>query len=356
MRIAQIASLGESVPPKKYGGTERVIYTLTEHLVRRGHRVTLFASGDSKTSARLVSVTNKALREAGAVDPYGANFLSMLNIGHAYSLQDDFDIIHDHNSHLSLPTALLAKTPVVMTMHGSATPDSKKLLEGLKNSNNPHWVSISMSQRKPIPELNWVANIQNGLDMTDFPFSKTSAGYLLYVGRISAEKGVHHAIEVADFLGLPLTIAAKLDPQDHSYFKKMIEPRLNDKIRWIGEVDTEERNRLMSRALCFLHPINWREPFGLTLIEAMACGTPVVATNYGSIPEIVKHGKTGFIAEDVVEMIEHVKNIDKIKRSACRKYALENFNGDKMAEEYERVYEKLLGATHSITRPLSIQN
>lgn len=342
MRIAQIAPLGESVPPKKYGGTERVVHTLTEKLVQRGHRVTLFASGDSKTSAKLFSVTPKALRESGVKDPYGANFLQMLNIGEAFKRLDEFDIIHDHNAHLAVPTALLSPTPVLITLHGAATPEYKKFFEGLNNSRNPHFVSISYSQRKPIPSLNYAANIYHGLDMNDFPYSKTDNGYLLFVGRISPEKGVHHAIEVAEFLSLPLIIAAKLDKVDFAYFNESIKPHLSDKIRWIGEVDTEERNRLMSRALCFIHPVSWREPFGLVIIEAAACGTPVVAFNHGSIPEIVKHRKTGFISEDVTEMIEHVKNIDKIKRITCRKYALENFNAERMADEYEQVYEKLI--------------
>jgi glycosyltransferase involved in cell wall biosynthesis len=342
MRIAQVAPLGESVPPKKYGGTERVVYTLTEHLVSMGHKVTLFASGDSRTSARLVSAAESSLRDAGNKDPYGSTYHSMLNIGGAYVRQDEFDIIHDHNAHLSLPTALLATTPVVMTMHGAATPESKMMYDGLINKNNPYFVSISKSQRKPIPNLNWIANIYNGLDMTDFPFSKTDDGFILFVGRISAEKGIHHAIATAEYLNLPLIIAAKLDPVEMPYFEQFVKPHLNERIRWIGEVDAEERNRLMSRALCFIHPVTWREPFGLTLIEAGACGAPVVAFNKGSIPEIIKHGKNGFIVEDVSEMIEYVKNITSIKRSVCRKIALANFNGEKMAQEYEEVYKKIL--------------
>lgn len=364
MRIAQIAPIGEAVPPKKYGGTERVVYTLTEHLTKRGHDVTLFASGDSKTSARLLSITPKSLRELNAKDPYGANFLSMLNIGEAYRRQDEFDIIHDHNPYLSLPTALLATTPVVMTLHGAISPDSKRLFERLNNKTNPCFVSISRSQRKPAPNLNYIANIPHGLDMNDFPFSKTDGGYLLYVGRLSLEKGVHYAIEVAEFLSLPIIIAAKLDQVEQPYFNEYIKPKLNEKIRWIGEVDTEERNRLMSKALAFIHPVSWREPFGLALIEAMACGCPVVAFNRGSIPEIIKHGKTGFIAEDVVEMIEHVKNIGKIKRIKCREYALENFNAERMTRQYEEVYEKIfemtrgesIGKTMISTRPVVVRN
>jgi glycosyltransferase involved in cell wall biosynthesis len=342
MKIAQIAPLGERVPPKKYGGTERVIHALTEGLVKIGHDVTLFASGDSQTSARLYPVYPKSLREADFRNPYTAGSIPMLNIGTAYSMQDEFDIIHDHNGYLSLPTATLASTPVVMTLHGALTPENKRLYEGLNNPVNPHFVSISYSQRKPVPNLNFKGNVYHGIEVSEYPFSSADEGYLLFVGRINEEKGVHHAIEVAEFLNVPLIIAAKLDACDTLYFKEYIEPKLSDKIRWIGEVNSESRNRLMSRALCFLHPVTWREPFGLVLIEAMACGTPVIAFNRGSIPEIVKHGKTGFIAEDAAEMIEYVKRVRTIKRKACRAHIQENFNIGKMVTGYEKIYENIL--------------
>lgn len=342
MKIAQISPLGERVPPKKYGGTERIIHTLTEGLVRKGHEVTLFATGDSQTSSKLVSVYPKSLREANFKNPYTAGSIPMLNIGAAYAVQEQFDIIHDHNGFLSLPTAALAKTPVVMTLHGALTPENKRLYEGLNNSINPHFVSISYSQRKPAPMLNYKGNVYHGIDVSDYPFSGEDEGYLLFVGRINEEKGVHHAIEVAEFLNMPLIIAAKLDQCDVPYFKENVEPKLSDKIRWIGEVNEEGRNQLMSRALCFLHPVTWREPFGLVLIESMACGTPVVAFNRGSIPEIIKHGKTGFVAEDTSEMIEYVKRIRDIKRKACRMHVQDNFNAEKMISGYEKIYEQIL--------------
>ncbi len=343
MKIAIVAPLGERVPPKKYGGTERFIYTLTQGLVKSGHDVTLFASGDSETSARLISSHPKSLREAKIKNPYQAGSIPMLNIGKAYSMQDKFDVIHDNNGYLSLPTATLATTPVVMTLHGAFHPDGKKLYEELNNFNNPYFVSISYSQRKPAPALNWIGNVYHGIEVTDYPFSSEHDGYLLYVGRITEEKGVHHAIDVAQFLDLPLVIAAKLDPCDMPYFKEFVEPRLTDKIKWIGEVDAASRNRLMSRALCFIHPVMWREPFGLTLIESMACGTPVVAFGRGSIAEIVKHGKNGFIAEDTSEMIEYVKNIESIKRKNCRTYVEQNFSATKMIQDYEAIYKKVIG-------------
>lgn len=339
MKIAQIAPIVERVPPKKYGGTERVVHALTEELVKRGHDVTLFASGDSKSSAKIESVYPRALREARIADLYGANPWTLLNFGLAYDTQEEFDIIHDHNAPLSLPTANAASTPVVITMHGGFNPTNKKLFQTLRN---PSVVSISQSQIYTAPNINHAGTVYNGLPMEHYPFSAEHDGYLLYVGRITMEKGTHFAIEVAEYYDMELIIAAKLDAGDRPYYKEYVEPRLSDRIRWIGEVDEDERNKLMSRARCFLHPVTWREPFGLTLIEAMACGSPVVAFNKGSIPEVVETGTTGFVVEDIENMIEAVENLDSINREACRKHALENFSDKKMADGYEAIYSKLL--------------
>jgi len=339
MKIAQIAPIIERVPPKRYGGTERVVYALTEELVRRGHDVTLFASGDSVTSAQLVSVYPKALREAKLKDPYGLNVWTLLSIGDAYARQDEFDIIHDHNSHISLPVANIAHTPVVMTIHGPLIPEVRRIFRALKN---PYLVSISNAQRDPAPDLHYAANVYNGLAMRQYPFSDKHDGYLLFVGRISLEKGVHLAIEAAQQLDLPLIIAAKLEPTDRPYFQEYVEPFLSDQIKWIGEVNEEERNKLMSRAMCFLHPVTWAEPFGLTLIEAMACGCPVVAIGRGSIPEIVRNKRTGFVVRDLEGMLDAIQNIGMIERKRCRRYALQHFSAEKMAAGYEAVYQKIL--------------
>lgn len=339
MRIAQIAPIIESVPPKKYGGTERVVSALTEQLVKMGHDVTLFASGDSQTSAKLISIYPKSLREVKIEDMYGLNYWQLLNIGTAFKMQDQFDIIHDHNGHSSLPTANIAKTPIVMTLHGAFDARSKKLYEAL---NSPHFVAISKAQRKSAPNLNYAGIVYNGLEMNDYPFSETDEGYLLFVGRISFEKGLHHAINVAQYLNLPLIIAAKLDTSDVIYFEEYIKPRLSDQIKWIGEVDQLQRNELMSKAICLLHPITWKEPFGLTMIEAMACGCPVIAFNKGSIPEIIKNGKTGYIVEDAEEMIDAVANIKSINRAFCREYVLGRFNCENMAKGYEQIYTKVV--------------
>jgi glycosyltransferase involved in cell wall biosynthesis len=339
MKIAIISPLAERVPPKTYGGTERVVHALTEELVKMGHDVTLFASGDSITSANLVSVYPISLREAGLKDLYGFNPWTTLNIGLAYARQDEFDVIHDMMGSVSLPTANIAHTPVVMTEHGPIKRETRKLYRTLRN---PYLVTISNSQREPAPDLNYIGTVYNGLPMEHYPFSNEHDGYLLYVGRFTMDKGVHFAIEVAQDLNMPLIMAAKLDPHRQAYFDQFIKPHLSKKIRWIGEVDEEERNKLYSRAKAFLHPCTWREPFGLTLIEAMACGCPVIAMNKGAIPEIIKDGETGFIVEDVDEMINAVEEIDTIDRKLCRKHVLKNFNAQKMAKEYEQIYKKIL--------------
>ncbi len=344
MKIAQIAPIVERVPPKKYGGTERVVYALTEELVKMGHDVTLFASGDSITSAKLVSVSPKSLRELKVADPYGANIFSWMNFGLGYQVSEEFDIIHDHMGTLSLPTANLSKTPVVMTYHGPFTQEVQDIYSML---NSPYVASISKNQGSVLSnQVNHIGTVHNGLQMDDYPFSDTPGDYLLFVGRITLEKGVHHAINVAKKLGKRLIIAAKLDhafAPDVEYYETQIKPLLDDdQIRWIGEVEEKERNELMKGALAFLHPVTWPEPFGLTLIESMACGTPVVAFGLGSIPEVIADGKSGFVVETEEQMVEAVKNISLINRKECREYAISHFGGRKMAESYLAVYEKIL--------------
>lgn len=340
MKIAQIAPIIESVPPKKYGGTERVVHCLTEELVRRGHDVTLFASGDSITSAKLISVTKKSLRELnGTSRADGSDALSLLNIGLAYQMQHKFDIIHDHTHVIGLPTANLSKTPVVVTLHDPVFPNYKQILETFTN---PHIVTISKSQGSPAPKMNVIGTVYNGLSMEDYPFSNRSEGYLLFVGSFRKEKGADKAVQVARMLDMPLIIAGKLDTEHMEYFNQTVKPYLSDKIKYVGEVNEEKRNDLMKNALCFLHPISWMEPFGLTLIEAMACGTPVIGFNKGSIPEIVQHGRTGFVVEDVKEMARAIQEVTTINRKRCRSYALSQFNAEKMTDGYEALYSQLV--------------
>ena len=339
MRIAQIAPIIERVPPKKYGGTERVVHALTEELVRRGHEVTLFASGDSHTSATLSSVYPRGIREARLRDVYGPNYWTLLNIGIAYEHQKHFDVIHDHVVPLSLPTGNLASTPVIGTMHGAFNPDNRKLFEHLRG---PNILTISRSQAESAPDIHHAGTVYNGLPMDDYPFSKYTEDYLLFVGRISPEKGTHIAVQAAQQLDIPLIIAAKLERTDEIYFHEHIGPYLSERIRWIGEVNESARNHLMSRARAFLHPAMWREPFGLTLIEAMACGCPVIAFNRGSIPEIVQSGVTGYVVNDLESMLEAIVNIDALDRSLTRDYARATFSEKNMADGYEVMYETVL--------------
>lgn len=351
MRIAQIAPIPERVPPKKYGGTERVIYHLTEELMRRGHDVTLFASGDSITSAKLVSVVPRALREMPhEKDIYGFNINSLFNMGLAYSMQDQFDIIHDHNAHMGLPTANIATTPVVMTWHGPYDAEISRYFAMLSN---PKLVSISKNQASHAPGLNFCATVYNGLPMENYPYTDSAQDYLLFVGRIDEEKGVHIACDVAVRLKKKLIIAAKLDdtvPHIKSYFEKQVRPRLEKHpqlLHWIGEVDEKVRNSLMQNALCLLHPITWHEPFGLTLIESMACGCPVVAFDKGSIPEIIQDGKTGFIVENAKQMALAIGKIGLISRAYCHEYSAGTFSATRMARGYEAVYRRLVYANQT---------
>lgn len=339
MRIGLVAPIIERVPPKRYGGTERVIAGLADGLVRRGHEVTLFASGDSVTLAKLDSIYPRALREARLKDIYGPNQWTLLNIGHAYDRQAEFDIIHDHIFPYSLPTANIATTPVVATMHGAFTPENRKLFQALRK---PGIVSISNSQVYTAPNINYLGTVYNGLNMEAYPFGPSGGDYLLFVGRICYEKGVHLAIQVAQELDERLIIAAKLDPIDRPYFRDYVEPSLSERIEWVGEVDEAERNRLMASAKAFLHPVTWREPFGLTLIEAMACGCPVIAMNRGAISELVVNGETGYIVEDAEGMLDAVAGVGEIDRAACRAHVLANFTVERMIDGYETIYDELL--------------
>lgn len=344
-----IASLAERVPPKKYGGSERVIYYLTEELIKMGHDVTLFASGDSQTSAKLISVVPRSLREMNVRDVYGLNEWNFLNFGTAYSMQEKFDVIHDHTYTTSLPTANLSKTPVVMTIHSTFHEGNIALF---KEFNNVNFITISKMQAKLARGVSTLGTVYNGLEMKHYPFGAEHKGYLFFVGRMNREKGVHKAIEIAEALHMPLLIAARIREDggegEREYFETTIKPRLTDKILYIGEVDEEERNNLMKKALCVPHPSIWPEPFGLTLIESLACGAPVVALNTGSIPEIIKDGKTGFVAESVEGMIKGVKNIHKIDRRYCRNYALRTFSARQMAKGYEAVYKRAIARNQSM--------
>lgn len=341
LRIAQVAPLIERVPPMKYGGTERVVSALTEGLVARGHEVTLFAAGDARTKATLVSGCPHPLREAGASQEQ-IEELTIANLGRAYLRQSDFDLIHDHLGFLSLPTAQLATAPVVVTLHGSWTPSNRELYHQF---DRPHYVTISSAQAKGAEgRVRISATIHHGIDVAHYPFGPDAGDYLLFVGRLSPEKAPHLAIEVAHSLNLPLILAAKLDPADLGYMREQIEPKLDgDRVRWIGEVDETERNRLMAGALCLVNPIQWQEPFGLVMVEAMACGLPVVAfRGTGATDELVVDGTTGFLVKDVAEMVDAVRRIAAIDRNACRRHVERSFSVERMVEAYEQLYRSLV--------------
>ncbi|HEX7455887.1 MAG TPA: glycosyltransferase family 4 protein [Candidatus Nanoarchaeia archaeon] len=339
MKIAQIAPVNQRVPPRRYGGTERVVYYLTEELVKQGHKVTLFAAAGSETSATLIPVVPHPLRDAHILD---ASPFTVAEIAKVYKMADKFDIIHNHAwpDYLAFPAAAASKTPTLTTLHNPFTPETKRVFEEYKNLN---YVSISKNQRRHCSKLNFCETVYNGIPVANFPFKNNPDDYLLHVGRISLQKGTHVAIDVAAALKKELIIAAKLDPWEVNYFNQYVAPRLsNGHVHWVGEVDEEERNNLMSKALCLLLPVTWNEPFGLVMTEAMACGCPVVAYRKGSIPEIVVHGKTGFVVDNEKQMIRSVKRIGAINRKTCREHVKENFNLERMVSSYEKVYNKII--------------
>ena len=346
MRIAQVAPLYESVPPRLYGGTERVVGWLTEELVRRGHEVTLFASGDSRTRARLVSAWPRALRlDPGQPDPTA---LHTLELSQVFSHADDFDVVHCHVDYLAFPYGRLVPTPVVHTLHGRL--DLRPLIHVLRGLRDVTLVSISDSQRTPLAQLdlNWVATVHHGLPMSDVPYEAAGGRgrYLAFLGRMSAEKGPEQAIAVAKRVGLPLVMAAKVDRADREYFERVVRPLLDHPlVEYVGELDDAEKWRLLHDAIALLFPIDWPEPFGLAMIEALASGTPVVARPFGAVPEIVRDGEVGFLGETVDELVAAVKRIDVIDRAHCRRWAEERFSVGAMADRYEAVYRRLISGS-----------
>jgi len=336
MRIAMVAPLAESVPPALYGGTERVVSALTEELVRRGHEVTLFASGDSRTNANLVPCVPHGLRLDPEIEDQVAP--TMIELGEVYSQAIKFDIIHNHVDYFAFPFARLVATPTITTTHGRL--DLPEVLRVYTSFPEQRLVSISRSQRTHLPAANWVANVYNGIDVSSFQFRPDPGKYLAFVGRISPDKRVDRAIEIARDIGMRLVIAAKVDPVDRDYFQHAIEPliRRSSLIEFVGEVNESQKSELMGGAYATLFPIDWPEPFGLTMVESMATGTPVVAYRAGSVPEVVVDGVTGFICDSVKAMVEAIPRIADLDRSASRRHVERNFSAVPMASEYEAAY------------------
>ncbi len=340
LRIAQVAPLYESVPPRFYGGTERVVSYLTEELVRRGHEVTLFASGDSTAHASaLESTCPQALRAAGKAS-CGAS-LHLPTLSRVFEMAERFDVIHCHLDYWAFPFARLVATPTVSTLHGRL--DIEELLDVYRYYSRSPVVSISNAQRAPLPELNWIGTVYHGLPREQLRFSPGPGKYLAFLGRISPEKRPDLAIEVARRAGIPLKIAAKVDDADREYFEAVIRPLLQSKdVEFVGEINEREKNDFLGNALALLFPVDWPEPFGLVMIEALACGTPVIARPCGSVPEVLRHGVTGFMAASVEGLAEAVGRISTISRRECRREFETRFTAGAMAANYERVYERLI--------------
>lgn len=343
MRIAQVAPLLESVPPRRYGGTERVVHYLTETLVEKGHDVTLFASGDSATSADLVAVCRHALRESKVFcDP---SIWHTRQLTEVVRLAERFDIVHFHTDYFHFPIWRHIATPQVTTLHGRL--DTTDLSVIYDEFTDMPVISISNSQRKPLPQANWLATVYNGIPAANYDFRDASGSYFAFLGRFSPEKGPEDAIEIARRLRTPLKMAAKIDPVDRDYFAARIEPQLDDPlIEFVGEVDEAGKNELLGGAKALLFPIAWPEPFGLVMTEAMACGTPVIAYENGSVNEVMKDGVTGFVVHNVDEAVAAASNLDSINRQNCRDHFERNFSVRTMADGYEAAYQKLL-STHS---------
>jgi glycosyltransferase involved in cell wall biosynthesis len=346
MRIAQIAPLYESVPPKLYGGTERVVSYLTDELVQQGHEVVLFASGDSVTRARLVPVSRKALRLEGphVVDPI-AHHVRMLEMVNRRLL--DFDLVHFHIDYLHFPLATRYPVAALTTLHGRLDiPDLIPLFQEFPNVNI---VSISNAQRKPLSWANWRGTVYHGLPVGLYTFQEKPGSYLAFLGRISPEKRLDRAIKIAQCSGIELKIAAKVDAVDWEYFKTTIRPLLNDPlIEYIGEIGEAEKNEFLGKALCVLFPIDWPEPFGLVMIEAMACGTPTIAYRHGSVPEVLEDQKTGFIVDNLQDAIKAVDRVYLLNRRTCREVFQQRFSASRMAREYLAIYKTLLWEGRSL--------
>lgn len=349
MRIAQVAPLYVATPPRSYGGTERIISALTEALVQRGHEVTLFATGDSRTNARLVACVPQALGFDHIFES-GAAHVAML--AQVYRRASEFDIIHSHVDYHTLPFAATSDTPTIITLHGAL--DIPAYPEALSAFPDIHYVSISNSQREPLPHLNWAATVYHGIDTRSIPFSERPGAYLLFVGRISPEKGPERAIAIARKCGIPLKIAAKIDPKDRTFFERTVKPLLDDPlIEYLGPVNEQRKRELMKNALALLAPIRWPEPFGLVYIEALACGLPVLTCPNGAAPEILREGVTGYMRERDDELAEAALRVAEIDRAGCRAWVERYFDVSTMTENYLAVYESVIGQ-HRLPHTLDI--
>ena len=340
MRIAQVAPLAESVPPLLYGGSERVVSYLTEQLVALGQEVTLYASGDSQTTAKLVAACPRALWRDPDIRETLPHHVRLLEL--VFRDAADFDVIHFHCDYVQFPLVRRHHCPTATTMHGwMHPPDLQPLLDEYRDV---PLVSVSDDQRSPVPHANWLATVYHGLPRELLSFHAKPAGYLAFLGRLSPEKRVDRAIEIARQAGVPLKIAAKIYPEEREYFTEKIKPLLQESqafVEFIGEITDREKNEFLGGARALLFPIEWPEPFGLAMIEALACGTPVIAWRRGSVPEVLADGQTGYIVDSVADAVAAVQRIECLSRQKCRQVFEERFSAERMARDYLQVYRRL---------------
>lgn len=349
MRIAQVSPLIEAVPPHRYGGTERVVSYLTEELISLGHDVTLFASGDSVTAAELIPACERALRLGQPkADHFPAHLLMLEKVIQRRSC---FDVIHFHIDYIHYPWARRTPTATLTTLHGRL--DLPELAPLYREFEDVPMVSISNAQRAPLPSQNWLGTVYHGLPEALLPFTPAPGTYLAFLGRLSPEKRADRAIEIARRTGIPLKIAGKVDRADIEYFEEAVAPLLrgNPMVEYVGEINQAQKAEFLGGALALLFPIDWPEPFGLVLIESLACGTPVVAFRHGSVPEIVDDGLTGFLVDDVDSAVNAVERITLIDRKSCRRVFETRFSAPRMANAYLALYGALLRSRSAESRP-----
>ena len=339
MKIAVLSPPWFPVLPTGYGGIEWVVSLLADGLVDAGHDVTLFSTGESRTKARLDAVYEHAPSEW-----IGRSFWELRHVLHCFEQHEEFDVIHDHSGPFAAALSASIGTPVLHTVHGPLEGEPGLLYDQVTRvSPRVGLVSLSMNQRKPRPDFNWVANVPNALDLLVYPFRPQRGDYLLFVGRMSPDKGAHRAVAVAMEAGLPLKLAGKMhEPKEKQYFEQFVAPHLGDGIEYLGEVSHGEKVELLQHARATLFPIEWEEPFGLVMIESMACGTPVIATRRGSVPEVVEHGRSGVIVDDYALMAYALAEADKIDSVECRRYVQERFSPMRMVRDYVRAYERAI--------------
>jgi glycosyltransferase involved in cell wall biosynthesis len=343
VRIAVLAPAWFPVPPTGYGGIEWVVWLLCEGLVDAGHDVTLFAAGQSRTKAKLVNVFDEA-----PSDEIGQTFPELRHALSCFSRQDEFDLINDHTGLLGAAIGGALETPVVHTVHGPLDGVPGHLYEQVGAfAPRVGLISISLNQRRPRPHLNWIANCPNAIDFDLYPFAPHREDYLLFLGRMSADKGAHRAVRAAMETGLPLKLAGKLrEPLEKQYFDAYVRPHLNAQIEYVGEVSHGQKVELLQHARATLFPIEWEEPFGLVMIESMACGTPVIASRWGAVPEVVEPGRSGVIVDDWGDAAAALELADAITPESCRTYAEERFAPERMVRDYLGAYEAMRASSH----------